>query len=84
VGIMFDNPILLFALVQLAAFAAVLFRLGARASIAYLASVVTTWSLVLVLVSGHIVVAAHALWVIPALWLVAVVAKSMRHKRVEA
>lgn len=83
-GIMFDNPIALFALVQAAVFAVVLFRLGTSVSLAYLVSVAIAWALVLVLVSGHIVVATHALWVVPTLWLLAVVAKSMRHKRVEA
>ena len=60
------SPLTIFALVlQCAAFATVAFKAGGKHGLFYLASVPLQWFVVAELVSGHIVIATHLLWLVP-------------------
>ena len=50
---------------QFVAFAAVAFKAGGKYGLVYLASVPLQWFVVAELVSGHLVVATHLLWLVP-------------------
>jgi hypothetical protein len=50
---------------QFVAFATVAFKAGRKYGLVYFASVPLQWFVVAELVSGHIVVATHLLWLVP-------------------
>ena len=50
---------------QFVAFATVAFNAGGKYALVYLASVPLQWFVVAELVSGHLAVASHLLWLVP-------------------
>jgi hypothetical protein len=66
---------------QLLALIAVAFKIGPKYGLVYLASIPIQLFVVAELVSGHIVVASHLLWLIPAGTVLAVVVVVVRRNR---
>lgn len=60
---------------QLVAFATVAFKAGGKYGLVYFASVPLQWFVVAELVSSHIVVATHLLWLVPVTTILLVVWK---------
>jgi hypothetical protein len=63
---------------QLGVLLAVVFLWGKKPAGICLATISVTWLVVATLVSAHVGVAAHLMWIVPALWLVALVVRRRR------
>ena len=57
---------------QLIVFIVIAFKNSKKLTFAYMGSLPLLWFIVLELVSGHITVAAHLLWLVPAVWVIVV------------
>jgi hypothetical protein len=57
---------------QLIVFIVIAFKKSKKFTFAYMGPLYLLWFIVLELVSGHITVAIHLLWLVPAVWLILV------------